>query len=258
MNPMSMPSDPFQIASSIFKINQAWMYNSAELLNISSRLSASIQAAGAEQLTSVLSENRTPKTQADNPEAALMDAVKNYSKLANKFFNAYAIWLRDYIDKAPDIPEKERQRSMFWVNQLINSISPANCFWTNPSVVQKFLRTKGESMINGLENWLEGCPARRQPDKDSRYGSIQSRAKHSHDTWFRGLSKQAHGTHPVFAEDRDHLRHPYRFHSTLDKQVLYSRFNRGKKPRGLHAQPGLYGVHNKLEKSTPRDERRDF
>ena len=155
MNPLSMPSDPFQIASSIFKINQAWMYNSAELLGISSRLSASIQAAGAEQLTSVLSENRGPKCQQDNPEAALMDAVKNYSKLANKFFNAYTIWLRDYIDKAPDIPEKEKQRSMFWVNQLINSISPANCFWTNPSVVQKFLRTKGESMINGLENWLE-------------------------------------------------------------------------------------------------------
>ncbi len=96
------------------------MYNGPELLGITSRLSASIQAAAAEQLTSVLSENRGAKGKQENPEAALMDAVKNNSKLANKFYSAYASWLRDYIDKAPDIPEKERQRSIFWVNQLIN------------------------------------------------------------------------------------------------------------------------------------------
>ncbi len=155
MNPSSLPSDPFGIAASFAKIYQSWIYNGADLIDITSRFNASIQAAGAEQLTSMISENRSPKAQPDNAEAALLGAVKNYSKLTNKLFSAYATWLRDYVSKAPDIPEKERRRSIFWANQLINAISPANCFWTNPSVVQKFLRTKGESAINGYENWLE-------------------------------------------------------------------------------------------------------
>lgn len=155
MDKSSMPSDPFGIASSFFKIQQAWLFNGAELFNITSRLSASIQAAGAEQLSSVLSENRSPKTLSDNSETALLDAVKNYSRFVNKLHNACAMWLRDYVNKAPDIPEKQRQCSVFWVNQLINALAPANCFWTNPSVVQKFVRTKGESVFKGFENWLE-------------------------------------------------------------------------------------------------------
>jgi polyhydroxyalkanoate synthase len=116
---------------------------------------ADVQAVAAEQLTSVLSESRGPKGKPDNPEAVLLDAVKSCSRLANKLYGAYASWLRDYVSKAPDIPDKERHRSIFWVNQLINAISPANFFWTNPSVVQKFLRTKGESVVNGCENLLE-------------------------------------------------------------------------------------------------------
>jgi polyhydroxyalkanoate synthase len=131
------------------------MCNGADLFNITSKLSADVQAAAAEQLTSVLSESQGAKGKQDNPEAVLLDAVKSCSRLANKLYGAYASWLRDYVSKAPDIPDKERQRSIFWVNQLINAISPANFFWTNPSVVQKFLRTKGESVVNGYENWLE-------------------------------------------------------------------------------------------------------
>lgn len=155
MNQSSMPADPFGIASAFFKINQSWMHSSQDWLALTSKLGNSIQAAAAEQMTSAMSNARGSKAQSDNPETALLDAVKNYSKLANKLHGAYASWLRDYVSKAPDIPEKERQRSVFWVNQLINAISPANFFWTNPSVVQKFLRSKGESLANGYENWLE-------------------------------------------------------------------------------------------------------
>ena len=155
MESLNMSPDPFGIARSFFKIQQAWMYNGAELFSITSRLSASLQAAGAEQLTSAMSENGRSKTRPDNPEATLLDAVKDYSRFVNKLHSACAMWLRDYVNKAPDIPEKERQRSVFWINQLINALSPANCFWSNPSVVQKFVRTKGESVFKGFENWLE-------------------------------------------------------------------------------------------------------
>jgi len=154
MSQSNMPSDPLGIASSFLKIYQSWMCNGTELFGITSQLSADIQAAAAEQLTSMLSGNLGSKAKVDDPEAVLLDAVKSSSRLANKLYGAYASWLRDYVSKAPDIPDKERQRSIFWVNQLLNAVSPANFFWTNPSVVQKFVRTKGESVVNGYENWL--------------------------------------------------------------------------------------------------------
>ncbi len=67
MDPLSMPTDPFGIAGSFFKIQQAWLYNGAELLGITSRLSASIQAAGAEQFASALSEESGREDPAGQP-----------------------------------------------------------------------------------------------------------------------------------------------------------------------------------------------
>jgi len=52
------------------------MLNGPELFNITSKLSASIQAAAAEQLTSALPENRGAKGKPEKPEDALLDAVK--------------------------------------------------------------------------------------------------------------------------------------------------------------------------------------
>jgi len=112
MDPMSIPSDPFGIASSFFKIQQAWLYNGAELLNITSRLGASMQAAGAEQLTSAMSENRSPKTRSDNPETALLDAIKNYSKFANKLHSACAMWLREGSAALGILDQSDNQRDL--------------------------------------------------------------------------------------------------------------------------------------------------
>ncbi|MDR3567615.1 MAG: alpha/beta fold hydrolase [Syntrophobacteraceae bacterium] len=155
MNQSNLPTDPLGIARSLFLVHQSWMYNNAGLPAMTSKLSSSVQAVAAEQLSAVSEEKKAPKAQTNDPEAALMEAVKTCSKLANRLHNIYANWLRAYVGMAPGIPDKEKQRSIFWTNQLISALSPANFFWTNPSVVQKFLNTKGESLRKGYENWVE-------------------------------------------------------------------------------------------------------
>jgi polyhydroxyalkanoate synthase len=154
MMPSNLPADPLGIAKSILKVNNSWMHNSADLPAMTSTLGSSLQAVAAEQLA-LLGEQKAPGAPAEDPEAALLEAVKSYSKVANKLYNACASWLKAYVSMAPDLPDKDRERSLFWLNQFISACSPANFFWTNPSVVQKFLQTKGESLLNGYENWRE-------------------------------------------------------------------------------------------------------
>ncbi len=151
MNPSSMPADPLGIAKSLFRLNQAWMFDSGNLPAMTSAMYATIEAAAAEQIRFV-TENKAGKAQAEAPEAALLEAVKICSKLVNKFYNAYATWLRDYINCAPELCQKDKRRSLFWINQMISAFSPANFFWTNPAAVQKFLQTRGESLVSGCEN----------------------------------------------------------------------------------------------------------
>ncbi|MGC8491760.1 MAG: PHA/PHB synthase family protein [Syntrophobacteraceae bacterium] len=154
MNLSNMPIDPLGINQSLLKVHQAWMVNSADFLSMTSRLNANLQAIAAEQL-GTLTEIKPLKAQSEDPQAALLEAVKSYAKLANQLHSACANWLRTYVIDAPDLSEKEKQRSIFWINQFLSAFSPANFFWTNPSAVQKFLQTKGESLVKGFENWLE-------------------------------------------------------------------------------------------------------
>jgi polyhydroxyalkanoate synthase len=49
---------------------------------------------------------------------------------------------------------RERQKIRFAVQQMVDAMSPANFFATNPEVQAKLIETKGESLTKGLQNML--------------------------------------------------------------------------------------------------------
>jgi polyhydroxyalkanoate synthase subunit PhaC len=58
--------------------------------------------------------------------------------------------LADAVDAAP----RERQKIRFSVQQVVDAMSPANFFATNPEAQKKLIETKGESLAKGLSNML--------------------------------------------------------------------------------------------------------
>ena len=79
----------------------------------------------------------------DNPLSAFSAA----SYLLNSQF---MLALADAVDAAP----RERQKIRFAVQQLVDAMSPANFFATNPEAQKKLIETKGESLAKGLTNML--------------------------------------------------------------------------------------------------------
>lgn len=150
-----LPIDAFGMTSSYLKAGEYWMMNGMECSGMLLKLVNELQAAASQDLLPLMAEAGKPMGPTDDFEAALVGTVRKYSKLMQKVHGAYAGWLRDYVGKAEGMSEKEKLTSTFWTNQLINFLSPGNFFWTNPTAVQKFVRSKGKSIINGFENWLE-------------------------------------------------------------------------------------------------------
>jgi len=155
MNLQTTSLDPFGITSAFMKIHEFWMKNPPELFGMISQLSADVLSAGAEQLNSVRLPGNGSAPGHPDPELTLLSLIKDYSKLVQKYHGLYSNWLKGYVARAEGVPDKEKQRGAFWTTQLINATSPSNWFWTNPAVVQKFMRTKGESALRGYENWIE-------------------------------------------------------------------------------------------------------
>lgn len=57
------------------------------------------------------------------------------------------------IDKACyDLRPKEKERTLFFVKQFIDAMSPSNFLMTNPEALQETFKTGGKNLVKGLEN----------------------------------------------------------------------------------------------------------
>jgi polyhydroxyalkanoate synthase len=55
---------------------------------------------------------------------------------------------------AVEVNARDRQKIRFAVQQMVDAMSPANFFATNPEALHKMMETKGESLTKGLANML--------------------------------------------------------------------------------------------------------
>ena len=64
-------------------------------------------------------------------------------------------YLTNTISQTKGLEEGDRQRVSFYTRQFIDALSPSNYFATNPEAISTALSTKGESMVQGFQNFLQ-------------------------------------------------------------------------------------------------------
>ncbi len=81
-------------------------------------------------------------------EQPIFNAIKQSYLLSSKCF-------RDLASNAEGIDEHTAKKMTFFTEQYINSLSPTNFALTNPEVIERAIETKGENLLNGLQNMLD-------------------------------------------------------------------------------------------------------
>ena len=105
----------------------------------------------------------------DNP----MSAFSAASYLLN---SAFMLALADAVEAGP----RERQKIRFAVQQMVDAMSPANFFATNPEAQKKLIETKGESLTRGLANMLATCrraASRKPTNRPSKSAATSARRR---------------------------------------------------------------------------------
>ncbi len=76
----------------------------------------------------------------------------------NPFFDflkqAYLItsqWALDVVSEADDIDDHTRHKARFYVEQIVNALSPTNFAFTNPEVLRATLASNARNLVEGLE-----------------------------------------------------------------------------------------------------------
>ena len=155
MNRIKDSLDPLGILSSFLKVQKLWIEKPGDLIDILEESGSDVLSGLAGEIGAALFNGNGSKEEWSDPRNGLLRLVKGYAKISHHLHAACGKWLREYVNRAEGLDEGEKKRALFGVNQVINALSPANCFWTNPLAVEKLVRTNGASLISGLKNLLE-------------------------------------------------------------------------------------------------------
>jgi polyhydroxyalkanoate synthase len=61
-----------------------------------------------------------------------------------------ANWAKDVVSDADELDEHTRHKARFYVEQIMNALSPTNFALTNPEVLKLILATNGRNLVDGL------------------------------------------------------------------------------------------------------------
>jgi len=81
-------------------------------------------------------------------EEALFDVIKQSYLLTSN-------WMQSVVHDVDGLDEKTSDKVGFYTRQFVDAMSPTNFAATNPKVLREVLDSKGENLIQGLENLLE-------------------------------------------------------------------------------------------------------
>ncbi len=62
--------------------------------------------------------------------------------------------IQEAVDNLGDIGSHEKQRVQFFTRQMVDMFSPSNFFGTNPDALEKAMETNGQSLVDGLSNFV--------------------------------------------------------------------------------------------------------
>jgi len=147
-------ADIFGVLPALNDVFRSWMERPQEFERMRMDLMVRLEEAALEEIARYLPADAVPQDQPDR-EVSFLDMVKTGAQLARKYHAIHQKWLKELIEQAQGMKERERQRALFWVRQTISACSPANFFWTNPGALQRFLDSSGESLLRGFQRFHE-------------------------------------------------------------------------------------------------------
>jgi polyhydroxyalkanoate synthase len=141
--------DPLDILTSFWKVHRSWMDRSEEMNQQAIDLFRSLEVATREEFPHLLAPEAPAEDKSDASEV-FIEYVRRNAKLSRRFHSIFNEWLKGLVEKSRDLNDKDRQRALFWTQQVVNALAPANFFWTNPLAIKKFIDTGGGSLSQGL------------------------------------------------------------------------------------------------------------
>ena len=183
---VSKSIDPYGVTTSLLNAQVAWMMHPQELARATNALSGDLWALQAHVAKRAMGMPSDDVITPHGDDARFADPIWTESAtwdIIKEVYLAYTRRFEDMLFETPGLSDKERRRSAFWVRNWLNMVAPTNFFWLNPVAMEKFVKTNGESLKEGWQNFQRDKDAKNilmvEPDAFETYLEVRNFT----DTW---------------------------------------------------------------------------
>lgn len=148
--------DPMGVVTSLLNAQVAWLTHPLELSRAVSALSGDILALQSHVARRAMGLPSEDVVRPHADDGRFVDPIWESSAtwdIVKEVYLAYTHRLMDMFFETPGMSDKGRRRSAFWLRKWLNAVAPTNFFWGNPVAMRKFVESRGESVVRGIEHF---------------------------------------------------------------------------------------------------------
>jgi len=149
--------DPAALMDALRAVTADLMSDPARLTSWLTGFTVSQQTVGLNTLRRLAGENPEPVAAPEPGDKRFADESWQSNPMLQAVVEEYLVRaraLREMVDSSR-LPEATKRKARFAAALLMDALAPSNVPWLNPAVVREAETTGGDSLVRGLENFLE-------------------------------------------------------------------------------------------------------
>ena len=154
--PSSMSADPFRIAPALTGMMTRLAAQPEKVMKAQAELFSGYMNLWQSTARRMAGETAEPAIQPDRGDRRFADPAWSENPVFDAIKQSYLLssnWLNTLVAAAEGGGAEEKRRIEFFTKMLTDAFSPSNFLISNPAAINEAMRTKGESLVRGMENF---------------------------------------------------------------------------------------------------------
>ena len=150
--------DPLGVGAAFLEMTARMMADPARLVQAQLSLWHDYLTLWQRTTQRFLGSDAEPAIEPPAGDRRFRDAAWNDNTLFDFIKQSYLLtarWMQKAVRDVEGIDERTARKVDFYTRQFVDAIAPSNFLMTNPEVLRATIESRGENLLNGLENLLD-------------------------------------------------------------------------------------------------------
>jgi polyhydroxyalkanoate synthase len=146
------------IAKTLGKVSEYWISDPKRALAAQTQLFSRYMALWDASIRRAAGEEAPEVARSEPGDKRFADKQWDENPFFSMLKQAYLVtsgWAKELVDKTEGLDEHTRHKAVFYMQQLVNSLSPSNFPATNPEVLRETFASDGENLVRGMRMLAE-------------------------------------------------------------------------------------------------------